>query len=192
MESCGLKTRISKCHCPKSSPLSGNVSLQRMPTSALIPVEEYLNTSYRPDCDYVDGRVLARNLGELDYSDLQTEIAVFFRLLGKQRDICAFVEQHVQISATRFRIPDVCVTAPKTDRADLPHAAVPGNRDPFEKRSQARHAGESGRLPEIRHSLRLGHRPALAGRLRALDRRCPASEGWSPADSRSRSPNAAA
>jgi Uma2 family endonuclease len=81
-----------------------------MPTGALIPVEEYLNTSYRPDCDNVDGRVLARNLGELDRSDLQTEIAVFFRLLGKQRDICVFVEQHVQVSATRFRIPDVCVT----------------------------------------------------------------------------------
>src|SRR5262249_32003934 len=81
-----------------------------MPTSALVSVEEYLNTSYRPDCDYVDGRVVERNLGELDHSDLQTEIAVFFRLRGKRWGVHAFVEQRVQVSPTRFRIPDVCVT----------------------------------------------------------------------------------
>ena len=81
-----------------------------MPTSALVSVEEYLNTSYDPDCDYVDGRVVERNLGELDHSDLQTEIAVFFRLRGRQWGVHAFVEQRVQVSPTRFRIPDVCVT----------------------------------------------------------------------------------
>jgi Uma2 family endonuclease len=73
-------------------------------------VEEYLNTSFHPDCDYVDGRLVERNLGELDHSDLQTEIAVFFRLRGKRWGIHAFVEQRVQVSPTRFRIPDVCVT----------------------------------------------------------------------------------
>jgi Uma2 family endonuclease len=81
-----------------------------MPTGALVSLEEYLNTSYRPDCDYVDGRLVERNLGELDHSDLQTEIAFFFRLLGKRQSIHAFVEQRVQVSPTRFRIPDVCVT----------------------------------------------------------------------------------
>jgi Uma2 family endonuclease len=81
-----------------------------MLTSALISVEEYLNTSYRPDCDYVDGRVVERNLGELDHSDLQGEIVHYFRLRGRQWGIHAFPEQRVQVSPTRFRIPDVCVT----------------------------------------------------------------------------------
>jgi Uma2 family endonuclease len=81
-----------------------------MPTSALVSVEEYLNSIYHPDCDYVDGRVVERNLGELDHSDLQTEIAVYFRLRRKQWGVHAFVEQRVQVSPTRFRIPDVCVT----------------------------------------------------------------------------------
>ncbi len=35
-----------------------------MATKALIPVSEYLRTSYSPDCDYVDGEVQERNLGE--------------------------------------------------------------------------------------------------------------------------------
>lgn len=81
-----------------------------MPSSVLVSVEEYLNTIYHPDCDYVDGRVVERNLGELDHSDLQTEIAVYFRLRRKQWHVHAFVEQRVQVSATRFRVPDVCVT----------------------------------------------------------------------------------
>jgi hypothetical protein len=36
-----------------------------MATSTLVPVSEYLATAYRPDCDYVDGQLQKRNLGEL-------------------------------------------------------------------------------------------------------------------------------
>jgi hypothetical protein len=42
-----------------------------------IPVEEYLATSYRPDCDYVDGEIEERNVGEFDHSFLQ---GLLFRL----------------------------------------------------------------------------------------------------------------
>ena len=80
-----------------------------MKTAALIPVEEYLRTTYDPDCDYVDGEVLERNLGELDHSDLQTEIAYYFRARRRKWKTYAFVEQRVQVSKTRFRVPDVCV-----------------------------------------------------------------------------------
>jgi len=80
-----------------------------MPAGTLISVEEYLATSYRPDCDYVDGRVQERNLGEFDHSSLQTAIAVYLGTRQKQWNITVVVEQRVQVSATRFRIPDVCV-----------------------------------------------------------------------------------
>jgi Uma2 family endonuclease len=81
-----------------------------MPTSASVTLEEYLNTSYHPDRDYVDGRVVERNLGELDHSDLQGEIVFYFRARRKQWRTHAFPEQRVQVAATRFRIPDICVT----------------------------------------------------------------------------------
>ena len=45
-----------------------------MKTEALVPVEEYLRTTYHPDCDYVDGEVLERNLGERDHSEVQGEL----------------------------------------------------------------------------------------------------------------------
>jgi Uma2 family endonuclease len=84
-----------------------------MPTGTLISVEEYLATSYRPDCDYVDGRIEERNLGELDHSSLQTAVAAYFFSRRKQLNITVVVEQRVQVSATRFRIPDVCVVLGK-------------------------------------------------------------------------------
>jgi len=39
----------------------------------MISVQEYLATSYRPDCDYVDGRVEERNLGEYNHAKLQAQ-----------------------------------------------------------------------------------------------------------------------
>lgn len=77
--------------------------------SGKISVEEYLRTSYRPDCDYVDGHIEERNLGEWDHANLQTAIATFFRMRRKEWGINVVVEQRVQVSPTRFRIPDVTV-----------------------------------------------------------------------------------
>ncbi len=86
-----------------------------MPTGTLISVEQYLATSYRPDCDYVDGRIEERNLGELDPSSLQTAVAIYFGSRQKQLGITVVVEQRVQVSPTRFRIPDVCVVLGEPD-----------------------------------------------------------------------------
>lgn len=80
-----------------------------MPSRTLVSVDEYLRTSYDPDCDYVDGEIVERNVGELDHSDLQGEIITYFRARRRNRGVYAFPEQRVQVSPTRFRIPDVCV-----------------------------------------------------------------------------------
>ena len=36
----------------------------------LISVEEYLSTSYHPDCDYVDGELEERNVGEYSHGKM--------------------------------------------------------------------------------------------------------------------------
>jgi Uma2 family endonuclease len=76
---------------------------------SFIPVEEYLHTSYEPDVDYVDGYLEDRHVGENEHSDLQTELATILRMQGKEWRIYAFVEHRVQVSAKRYRVPDVCV-----------------------------------------------------------------------------------
>jgi Uma2 family endonuclease len=84
-----------------------------MPSRTLVSVEEYLHTSYRPDCDYVDGEIVERNLGELDHSDLQGAIYARLHSLRSALRIHAFLELRVQVARTRFRIPDICVVAGK-------------------------------------------------------------------------------
>ena len=82
-----------------------------MGTATLVSVEEYLRTSF-PDADreYIDGRIVERNVGEVDHSDLQTAIAHYLRTHYKKR-VWAGVEVRVQVKKTRFRIPDVTVVA---------------------------------------------------------------------------------
>lgn len=86
-----------------------------MPTGTLISVEQYLATSYRPDCDYVDGRIEERNLGEWDHSKLQAAITAYFYQRRKTWGISVAPEQRVQVSPTRFRIPAVCVVLGEPD-----------------------------------------------------------------------------
>ena len=75
----------------------------------MVSVQEYLNTSYSPDCAYVDGEVLERNFGEWDHSELQLALGSY--LLGIRKNIGFYVatEQRIQITSTRFRVPDICV-----------------------------------------------------------------------------------
>ena len=80
-----------------------------METSTLVSINEYLSTSYDPDCDYVDGVIEERNWGEFDHAGLQTAVAVCFGSRQKEWGIYVVVEQRVQVSPTRFRVPDVCV-----------------------------------------------------------------------------------
>lgn len=89
-------------------------ALSRMPfafmaTGELVSVKEYLSTSYRPDCDYVDGVVVGRNLGQYDHARLQMAVSAYLHNRRKEWGICVVPEQRVQVSPTRFRVPDVCV-----------------------------------------------------------------------------------
>ncbi len=72
-------------------------------------VREYLSTSFRPDCDYVDGEVVERNVGEYDHSRLQMAVIAYFYTRRKEWGIDVVPSQRVQVSSTRFRVPDVCV-----------------------------------------------------------------------------------
>jgi hypothetical protein len=51
-----------------------------MAARTLIPVEVYLTSVYRPDCDYVDGEVLERNLGERDHSYIRASLGAYFSI----------------------------------------------------------------------------------------------------------------
>lgn len=79
-----------------------------MSSSVLVPVEKYLRTTYRPDRDYVDGRLEKRNVGEFEHGDLQAAIVQYLRENADRFRVRTVAETRVRINATRYRIPDVC------------------------------------------------------------------------------------
>jgi Uma2 family endonuclease len=78
-------------------------------STAVVSLKEYLETSYRPDCDYLEGELLERNVGEWDHSRLQMLLSGYLLSREKQWGILVVVEQRVQVKARRFRVPDISV-----------------------------------------------------------------------------------
>jgi Uma2 family endonuclease len=76
-------------------------------TQPPITVEEYLHSSYSPDCDYVDGELQERNVGELDHAEVQTALAHWFRSHDKEWNIRTYTELRMRVGPTRFRVADV-------------------------------------------------------------------------------------
>ncbi len=81
-----------------------------------ISVSEYLHTSYQPDCDYVDGVVEERNLGELDHAEVQLAQLRYSNEHLRAWLIKFLPEIRVQTSLTRFRIADVCIVSANAPR----------------------------------------------------------------------------
>ena len=78
-----------------------------MSTTVLVPLSEYLGTIYSPDCDYVEGILEERNVGEVSHSDAQTALSAYVRY--QVRGFWSGVEVRVQVKTDRFRIPDVTI-----------------------------------------------------------------------------------
>lgn len=88
-------------------------------TQDQVSVREYLTTSYRPDCDYVDGRLEERTVGEFDHGTVQALLTQIILNHGREWGVMAATEVRMRVSKTRFRIPDVLVV-----RRDAPREPV--------------------------------------------------------------------
>ncbi len=82
-----------------------------MSSATAISLDEYLNTSYRPDCDYLDGELPERNVGEFDHIRLQMLLRHYLCSREKHWGIVVVPEQRVQVQVRRFRVPDITVIA---------------------------------------------------------------------------------
>lgn len=78
-------------------------------TTAFVPLEEYLRTTYRPDRDWIDGETKERNMGEQSHARIQAYLTFLFRLHAVDWNVRGLPEQRLQVLATRFRVPDIAV-----------------------------------------------------------------------------------
>jgi Uma2 family endonuclease len=86
--------------------------------TTLVSLGEYLSTTYRPDCDFLEGELLERNMGEQPHARVQLIIASIFENQRKIWNTRTLPEQRVQVWAERYRIPDICVQR-RSDPRDL-------------------------------------------------------------------------
>jgi Uma2 family endonuclease len=78
-------------------------------TNIHVPVEVYLNGSYEPDAEYVNGVIEERSMGEYDHSSWQHAVELWFAQHAGDWKIRVRPELRVQVSAGNFRVPDVTI-----------------------------------------------------------------------------------
>ena len=88
--------------------------------AVLAPIEEYLETDYSPDREFVDGTVVERHVGDRSHSRVQRNLIAIFCV--QYPNIFVWPEQRVRTTPNRCRIPDVCVTTqdPLTEVFETP------------------------------------------------------------------------
>ena len=90
-------------------------------TTNLVSVEEYLHTSFQDgDREYIDGRIVERNIGEVDHADAQSGLLTCLR--SRYRQFWTAVEVRVQLTPSRFRVPDVSLLGSRPGERTLSSA----------------------------------------------------------------------
>ena len=79
------------------------------PVPATMSQDLYLRTIFHPDCDFVDGRIEERNVGEFEHSMVQKMLMRLFGDHEREWGVLCAPECRLQVAATRCRVPDVMV-----------------------------------------------------------------------------------
>jgi Uma2 family endonuclease len=91
----------------------------RMATSTIVPLEEYLHTTYEPECEWIDGVLKAKSMPDGYHGYFEARlIAMLMR--NSSWGLRALPEVRTRIAADRFRVPDVMAIP-----ADAPFLPLP-------------------------------------------------------------------
>lgn len=74
-----------------------------------VSVEEYLATEYEHDCEYVDGVIEERDLGEFEHAYTQGILIGIFLKNRQEWGVYPLPEQRVQTQKKHFRVPDIAI-----------------------------------------------------------------------------------
>jgi Uma2 family endonuclease len=89
--------------------------------SMIVPVEEYLSTTYRPNCEYIDGVLRPKPMPTRKHGLMQTWLAELIRRAFREFEAAS--EVTVRINASRYLVPDLIVQ--RRDRIQDPYPTEP-------------------------------------------------------------------
>ena len=85
----------------------------------LLSMDEYLQTSYKPDFDFVDGVLEERNVGTYEHGKIQVLLSYVFTLNASAWGTDPVVEQRIRVRTNKVRVCDVAIL-----RSDAPRESV--------------------------------------------------------------------
>ena len=89
------------------------------PTLPLVSVDEYLNTSYHPDVEYVDGVLVEKGMPTVPHNLLERILLFWFAQFERQMRFKVMHEiRTVIVERARYRLPDI-VLVPKPLRSKI-------------------------------------------------------------------------
>jgi Uma2 family endonuclease len=92
----------------------------RMATAtSQLSVQDYLKMTSEPDCEFVEGVLEERPVGEYDHSTWQAMLVAFFMSRESELRIKARPELRVQVATHRFRVPDVTILSRDAPREQI-------------------------------------------------------------------------
>jgi len=84
-----------------------------------LSVQDYLKTTCDPDCEFVEGVLEERPVGERDHAAWQDAILAWFRDRKREWNILVYPELRVQITPDRYRVPDVTILSREAPREQI-------------------------------------------------------------------------
>ena len=74
-----------------------------------VSLAEYLETTYRPDVEYLDGHLKEKSVTGFQHGVIQGLLFHWFRSRRKEWEVLVSVETRTQVEPNRVRLPDVVV-----------------------------------------------------------------------------------
>ena len=87
---------------------------------AQMTLEEYLHSSWSPDCEFVDGRIEERNVGIFNHSALIGAIMYAMHLKRDEWRAHVLPSLRMRVSPTRVRVPDLCLIGYDAPKEQVP------------------------------------------------------------------------
>ncbi len=66
-----------------------------------MPIEQYMHTSYSPDCEYIDGVIVERNVGQGKHSFTQGEVFTRLDELLAEKNLLVLLSLRTRVSRTQ-------------------------------------------------------------------------------------------
>ena len=84
-----------------------------------LSVQDYLKLTSDPDCEYVEGVLEERPVGERDHAAWQDALLAWFREHKREWNIFVYPELRTQVAPDRFRVPDVTILSREAPREQI-------------------------------------------------------------------------